>query len=115
MKKTILSIFSAAMLVSLAASAATTEATGVVKTIRVHDTGLGSDRDWFALKSTPSALDCATYDGDVAFIIRSGEQGRRMIAQLNAALLSGRSIRVGVDSNLKSGSYCFANYVDILD
>lgn len=87
--------------------------TGKVSTLRSHESSLGPNNDWFALKGLDSAGACPSDDGGVVIRLKDDEKGKRQFSMVMAAYMADKTVRVHIDDNLKDQhGYCFLRYVD---
>jgi len=83
---------------------------GMVYTLRTHDSvSFGANADWFALVGVTSLGTCATVEGHVVFMLRDDARGQRMFSVVLAAKSAGMPLTVRVDDSVKAtGGYCYA-------
>jgi hypothetical protein len=88
------------------------DATGMVYFLRVHDSTIGPDIDWFAITGVSSLGNCQTNSGQVVLMIRDDQKGQRMFTLVLAAKTSGTPLTVSVDDTVVDPyGYCFVRSV----
>jgi hypothetical protein len=87
---------------------------GMVYTLRTHDSvTFGANADWFSLVGVTSLGTCPTaFGGPVVLMLRDDTRGQRMFSLVLAAKSAGIPLTVRVDDTVKTAAgFCYAQAV----